>query len=183
MDIAQRGIDICIVALELNGDNQNFAMQWLFEKADDFIASGGLKNKKDTKKDPRAEKTMTLVQMTQFPSWLCEKALELSDNNAERAYEWLAGENGSRYMKLYKQNENNSSKNGRKKRTNFDDGAAIDDMVENEAPIADSSSQRAVVDKKGTQIEERRRRGPSPSYFKEIYCKRQIRDSRILSNY
>ena len=74
-------------------------------------------------------------------------------------------------MKLYKQNENNSSKNGRKKRTNFDDGAAIDDMVENEAPIADSSSQRAVVDKKGTQIEERRRRGPHQVTLRKFTAK------------
>ena len=69
MQIAQRPIDVCIVALELNGDNQNFALAWLFEKADEFIASGGLSKKRDEKQNPRAEKTITLVQMTQFPSW------------------------------------------------------------------------------------------------------------------
>ena len=101
MQIAQRPMDICIVALELNGDNQNFALSWLFEKADEFVASGGLNKKKDEQKNPRAEKAITLVQMTQFPSWLCEKALELSDNNAERAYEWLTAgeENGNRYWR------------------------------------------------------------------------------------
>ena len=55
MQIAQRPIDVCIVALELNGDNQNFALAWLFEKADEFIASGGL-SKKRIKTKPRAEK-------------------------------------------------------------------------------------------------------------------------------
>ncbi len=170
MQIAQRPMDICIVALELNGDNQNFALSWLFEKADEFVASGGLNKKKDEQKNPRAEKAITLVQMTQFPSWLCEKALELSDNNAERAYEWLTAgeENGNRYMKLYKQNELKSAKDGKKKRNNFDDSAAIDDMVENEAPIADSSSQGAAVDKKSAQIEERRRRGPHKITLKKF---------------
>ena len=56
MQIAQRPIDVCIVALELNGDNQNFALAWLFEKADEFIASGGLSKKRDEKQNPRAEK-------------------------------------------------------------------------------------------------------------------------------
>ena len=44
-------------------------------------------------------------------------------------------------------------------------------MVENEAPIADSSSQRAVVDKKGTQIEERRRRGPHQVTLRKFTAK------------
>ena len=50
-------------------------------------------------------------------------------------------------MKLYKQNEMNDADSRAAKQ--FNDSAAIDDMVENEAPISNSSAQGAAVDKSG----------------------------------
>ena len=62
-------------------------------------------------------------------------------------------------MKLYKQNEMSDSADSRAKRNSSNDSAAIDDMVENEAPISNSSAQGAAVDKNSAQLDERRRRG------------------------
>ena len=159
--IACRPVDLCIVALELNSDNQQYAMAWLFEKADEYVASGGLKRAGE-ETNPRLEKATQLCTVSQFPTWLCERALELNEDEPERAYEWLSQEdNGKRYQALYKQNEGSHREDARKVAA-FDDSAAIDDMAENEAPIANSSSvgsQRTYADAQRSELEKKRRRG------------------------
>ena len=126
------GLDLCVVALELNSDNRQYAMTWLFEKADEYVASGGLKRAGE-ETNP-LEKATQLCTVAQFPTWLCERALELNGDEPERAYEWLnQEENGQRYQALYKQNERVQPEDARKVAALT--LAAIDDIAENEAPL------------------------------------------------
>ena len=110
--------------------------------------------------------------------------MELSDNNAERAYEWLTAgeENGNRYMKLYKQNEMSDTADSRAKRNNSNDSAAIDDMVENEAPISNSSAQGAAVDKSSAQLDEKETPGILSSCAQKICTERKKCGSWIVSD-
>lgn len=167
--MSNKPLDLCIKALELNGDNLNFAYNWLLDKSDAFVANGGLKNNTG-ERNPRMEAAISLCQTSQFPTWLCEKALELCEEDVNKAFHWLEeqpgegqGSNGQRYEKLYKENERSdkADESESSRKAAFDDSAAIDDMAENDAPIADSSDVGAesTADEKNAKIECQRREG------------------------
>jgi len=93
-------VDLCVKALEVNNDNADMASMWLMEgHGDAFAAGGGLSEgpQDRTDNDARMKKAMQLAQTFGKPPNLVVRALEMFQDNENRAAEWLM-EAGDKYI-------------------------------------------------------------------------------------